>query len=277
VPALRRLAPQTRIVVDSVDIVYRRLDRQAAVTGLPADRQAAIQTRERELGVYRRADVVLAITEEEQELLAADLPNIPVGVVPNVHRLPPDVPPLEGRRGTVFIGTYWHPPNVDAVHVLGGEVLPRLRAMGYADPVAIAGSRLDEALADAARGYGLEVLGFLESVPAELARRRISVAPLRFGAGLKGKVGEALGCGVPVVGTSIAAEGYLRPERGMRIADDWDAFAFAMLELTRDETQWRRLSAGGRALVSETLGPDRCQRELEELVEHLQTELERAA
>jgi glycosyltransferase involved in cell wall biosynthesis/GT2 family glycosyltransferase len=277
VPLLRQLAPETRIVVDSVDIVYRRLDRQAAVTGLATDRQAAAATRERELGVYRRADVVLAITEEEQELLAEDLPGIPVGVVPNVHRLPPDVPPLAGRRGTLFLGTYWHPPNVDAVHVLGREVLPRLRATGYADPVAIAGSRLDEALADAARGYGLDVLGFLESVPDELARRRLSVAPLRYGAGLKGKVGEALGCGVPVVGTSIAAEGYAGPERGMRVADDWDAFAAAIVELSGDDELWHELSSGGRRLVSETLGPERCERELADLIEHLQAELGRAA
>jgi glycosyltransferase involved in cell wall biosynthesis/GT2 family glycosyltransferase len=274
---LRRLAPETRIVVDSVDIVYRRLQRQADVTGLPEDRRAAAETRTRELEVYRRADVVLAITEEEQELLAEDLPGIPVGVVPNVHRLPADVAPLAGRRGALFLGTYWHPPNVDAVHVLGSEVLPRLRALGYDEPVAIAGSRLDEALASDARRYGLEVLGFLESVPEELARRRVSVAPLRFGAGLKGKVGEALGCGLPVVGTPIAAEGYRDPARGMLVCDDWDAFAGAIVRLSDGDRLWQELSAGGRALVAETLGPDRCQRELAELVEYLGARVARAA
>jgi glycosyltransferase involved in cell wall biosynthesis len=98
---------------------------------------------------------------------------------------------------------------------------------------------------------------------AELAVRRISIAPLRFGAGLKGKVGESLAAGVPVVGTTIAAEGFDRPERGMLIADTAAAFAEAVVRLSTGDELWGRLSAGGRELVSETLGLGACETALE--------------
>jgi glycosyltransferase involved in cell wall biosynthesis len=101
---------------------------------------------------------------------------------------------------------------------------------------------------------------------AELAARRISIAPLRFGAGLKGKVGESLAAGVPVVGTTIAAEGFDRPERGMLIADDAAGFARAVMRLEADDGLWARLSAGGRELVSETLGLGACDAALERII-----------
>jgi glycosyltransferase involved in cell wall biosynthesis len=100
---------------------------------------------------------------------------------------------------------------------------------------------------------------------AELAARRISIAPLRFGAGLKGKVGESLAAGVPVVGTTIAAEGFDRPERGMLVADDAAGFAEAVMRLEADDELWARLSAGGRRLVSETLGLGACEAALERI------------
>ncbi len=276
-PILRSEAPQTALVIDSVDIVHLRLERQAAVSRAPADVRLAAETRTRELAAYRRADVVLAISEAEQDLLAAALPGIPVGVVPNVHR--PSAAPTgpAGRRGALFVGTYWHPPNVDAVHVLGGEILPRLRARGYTEPVAIAGARLDDALAAAARDYGLDVLGFLPSVEAELRRWRLSIAPLRFGAGLKGKVGEALGYGVPVIGTAIAAEGYGAEPPGLVVVEDWDSFADAIITLSADDGRWQSLSDAGRAAIAASLGPARCEAELADLIEHLGGRVERVA
>jgi O-antigen biosynthesis protein len=106
-------------------------------------------------------------------------------------------------------------------------------------------------------------------VESELALRRMSIAPLRFGAGLKGKVGESLAAGVPVVATTVAAEGFDRPERGMLIADSAQDFAAAVARLGRDDDLWTRLSAGGRELVSEALGVPACEAALERIVSAL--------
>jgi glycosyltransferase involved in cell wall biosynthesis len=125
---------------------------------------------------------------------------------------------------------------------------------------------MPDALAQLAAAAGADPRGFLPSMPDELAARRISIAPLRFGAGLKGKVGESLAAGVPVVATTIAAEGFDRPERGMLIADTAAGFAAAIERLSSDDELWARLSQGGRELVSETLGTATCDAALERIL-----------
>src|SRR6185312_13592978 len=151
----------------------------------------------------------------ERTLLAGLLPGADVQVLGNVHRVAETVAPLAGRRGSLFVGSYGHAPN--------------------ADPVVVAGANMPDDLAALAAAAGAQPRGFLPSMEAELAGRRISIAPLRFGAGLKGKVGESLAAGVPVVGTTIAAEGFARPERGMLIADTAAEFADAMMRLEADD------------------------------------------
>jgi glycosyltransferase involved in cell wall biosynthesis len=266
VPVLRAVSPRTRIAVDSEDVHFVRIRRAAELAGDRIAVARADHGRAQELAVYAAADVVLAVTEAERALLAGLLPGADVQVLGNVHRLAETVPPPAGRRGSLFVGSYGHAPNVDAVEWLSAEVMPLLRAAGHPDPVVVAGAGMPQDLAALAAAAGAQPRGFLPSMEAELAARRISIAPLRFGAGLKGKVGESLAAGVPVVGTTIAAEGFDRPERGMLIADTAAGFAEAMVRLASDDELWARLSAGGRELVSETLGLGACEAALERIL-----------
>jgi glycosyltransferase involved in cell wall biosynthesis len=266
VPVLRAVSPRTRVAVDSVDVHFVRMRRAAELAGDQIAVARAGHGRAQELAVYAAADVVLTVTEDERALLAGLLPGADVQVLGNVHRVAETVAPLAGRRGSLFVGSYGHAPNVDAVGWLCSDIMPRLQAAGHAGPVVIAGANMPDDLARLAAEAGAQPRGFLPSMEAELAARRISIAPLRFGAGLKGKVGESLAAGVPVVGTTIAAEGFDRPERGMLVADDAAGFAQAVMRLESDDELWARLSAGGRELVSETLGLGACEAALERIV-----------
>jgi uncharacterized lipoprotein YmbA len=267
VPVVRALSPRTRVVVDSVDVHFLRLRREATLTGNPAPLAQAEAVREAELATYRAADVVVAITADERRLLRGLLPGVPVEVVGNVHRPVAQAPDPEGRAGALFVGSFVHPPNADAVRFICCELLPELRALGYRDEVAIAGSAMPDEVRREVKAAGAAALGFLPSVEDDLARRRVSIAPLRFGAGLKGKVGEALACGIPVVGTPVAAEGFQGAEAGMLVADTAAGLARAVVRLTVDDELWRRLSAGGIALVERTLGPDACEAAIRRIVE----------
>jgi glycosyltransferase involved in cell wall biosynthesis len=266
VPVMRAVSPRTRIAVDSVDVHFVRMRRAAELAGDRVAVARADHGRAQELAVYAAADAVLAVTEDERALLSGLLPGADVQVLGNVHRVAETVAPLAGRRGSLFVGSYGHAPNVDAVEWLCSDVMPLLRAAGHAAPVVVAGANMPDDLAALAADAGAQPRGFLPSMEAELAARRISIAPLRFGAGLKGKVGESLAAGVPVVGTTIAAEGFHRPERGMLIADTAHDFAEAVVRLEADDELWARLSAGGRELVSETLGLGACEAALERIV-----------
>jgi len=266
VPVLRAVSPRTRIAVDSVDVHFVRMRRAAELAGDQIAVARADHGRAQELAAYAAADVVLAVTEDERALLAGLLPGADVQVLGNVHRVAETVAPLAGRRGSLFVGSYGHAPNVDAVEWLCAGVMPFLHAAGHTGPVVVAGANIPDDLAALATAAGAQPRGFLPSMDDELAVRRISIAPLRFGAGLKGKVGESLAAGVPVVGTTIAAEGFDRPERGMLIADTAADFAKAVIRLEVDDALWATLSDGGRELVSETLGLGACEAALERIL-----------
>ena len=269
VRVLRAVSPRTRIAVDSVDVHFVRMRRAAELAGDQVAAARADHGRAQELAVYAAADAVLAVTEDERALLAGLLPGADVQVLGNVHRVAETVAPLAGRLGSLFVGSYGHAPNVDAVRWLCSDIMPLLHAAGHANPLVVAGANLPDDLAALATAAGAQPRGFLPSMEAELAARRISIAPLRFGAGLKGKVGESLAAGVPVVGTTIAAEGFDRPERGMLIADTAAEFAEAIMRLENDDELWACLSAGGRELVSETLGLAACEAALERILGRL--------
>jgi glycosyltransferase involved in cell wall biosynthesis len=267
VPVVRALSPRTRVVVDSVDVHFLRMRREAALTADRALLARADAEREAELAAYRAADVVVAITADEQRLLRELLPGMPVEVIGNVHRPAAHVPGPEGRAGALFVGSFVHPPNADAVRFLCSELLPELRSLGYAEEIAVAGAAMPDDVRRALEAAGAAALGFLPSVEADLARRRVSLAPVRFGAGLKGKVGEAFACGVPVVGTAIAAEGFQGAEAGMIVADTAADIAAAVVRVSGDDDLWRRLSAGGTALVERTLSPAAAEAAIRRIVE----------
>ena len=155
VPALRTLSPATRVIVDSVDLHFRRMAREAVLRGDAALAAESESVRVRELAVYRGADVVLAVSDDEQELLCELLPGTPVGILPNVHHTLAAAQSPAGRAGALFVGSYGHAPNVDAVRFLCGEVVPALRALGCGLEVAIAGSNMPEELAALAREAGV--------------------------------------------------------------------------------------------------------------------------
>jgi glycosyltransferase involved in cell wall biosynthesis len=116
----------------------------------------------------------------------------------------------------------------------------------------------------------VQVLGFVQDLQPLLDEARVSVAPLRYGAGVKGKVNQSMAHGIPTVVTSIAAEGmYLVDEQNAMIADEPGRFADAVVRLWTDRALWDRLSAGGRENVREHFSVESATRRLDELLECL--------
>ncbi len=248
---LRRLAPGLPVVIDSVDVHFVRERREAALRGDPALAWRAERTFRDELSVYERADAVITVTARDGEALRAESPQLDVRVVPNLHEVvdDDDVPPREGRQGLVFVGGFRHPPNVDAALWLVHEILPRVRRELPGTPLTLAGSDPPAEVRDLA-GAGIAVTGFVPDLAPVLDAHVVSVAPLRYGAGMKGKIAEAMGRGLPVVTTTCGAEG-MDLEDGVQalLGDDPDRLAAALVRVLRDAELWERLSRAGRAHV----------------------------
>jgi glycosyltransferase involved in cell wall biosynthesis len=251
IPEVRMHAPWANIIYDMVDSHALRMGRQAQLTSdlalqAEADRMGVI-----ELTNARTADVTVAVSEAERQALLDMDPNLVVEVIPPVFALPADIRPgIEGRSGLLFVGGFWHTPNVDAVLWFAREVWPLILKRRPDMVFRVAGSNPSKDIM-ALRGQpGIEVLGYVPDLADLFALSRMSVAPMRYGAGVKGKVGQSMAYGLPVVATSIGAEGMsLENGEHLLIGDTADAFADAVLRLATDDDLWRRVQANGRRFV----------------------------
>lgn len=250
--SIRLRRPDLPVVVDSVDVHYLREMRGAPYSASP--RLATLRawrTRHRELGVYRLADLVLAVTERDRAQILSDLPGTPVALIPNVHEVRDHVPSHEERRrnSLLFVGGFAHAPNVDAMLFFSRDILPLLRQRSGPVEVTIVGAQPPREIV-ALAGDGVVVAGWVPELTPYLDSHCVGIAPLRFGAGMKGKVGQALASGLPVVTTSVGAEGMdLEDGKTALIADAPHAFADAVGRLCTDPRLHRELSQAGRSHV----------------------------
>jgi glycosyltransferase involved in cell wall biosynthesis len=264
-PLLRRLAPQARVLFNNADLNFLRLEREAAVTGSDTLRQEASDVRGHELSAMAMADVSLICNSDELRLLRGDLPLAHLVYLPWVIGARAQAPEsFDQRRGMMFLGGFAHRPNADAVIWLVNEVMPRVRELGRGVKLHMYGYAIPpDVLALNAADVVIE--GYVESLDAAFARHRISVAPLRFGAGFKGKLAESMARGVPAVATGIAVEGTgFVDGRHVLVADDAAAFARAIVRLHEDPGLWERLSSAGRSFVRSAFSEEAGRKRMEE-------------
>ena len=246
--AVRRYCPAAKLIFSTIDLHFLREARSR--NGQEAlDRSRMTLLHRAELRCIQEADHSIVISEAELALIHRELPGVPVSVVPLVREFEAATAlPFEARSGLAFVGNYQHPPNIDAVLFFLREVWPLIHEKLPDAQFSIVGSYMPDVIREAS-GEGVDLLGFVDSLDDLFGRIRLSVAPLRVGAGLKGKVATSLGYGVPIVMTMIAAEGMgLQNEEDALIADDPVAFAEAVIRLYSDSALWDRLSIrGGQA------------------------------
>ena len=265
-PLLRRHAPQARLIFDTVDLHYLREERAARLSGDAAALRAARATRARELGLIAQADATLVVSEAERELLAQDAPRARVRVLSNVHDPAPAGPAWQARRDLLFVGGFRHPPNVDAVRWFAHEVFPAIRALLPDIAFHCIGGDVPDEIGRLAQLPGVHIHGHVPDLAPWLERCRVSVAPLRYGAGVKGKVNQAMAHGLPVVATPAAVEGmHLRDGEDVLVADDAEGFAAAVVRVHRDAALWATLAANGRANVARHFSADAARGAVREL------------
>ncbi len=245
-PMLRALAPNAKIVFDTVDLHFLREEREALSSGDAAARRKAAQTRKSELGLVRDSDTTWVVSTVEQELLHELVPGADVRVVSNIHGASDAPAGREGRRNLVFVGSYRHPPNVDAARWMVQDILPRVRERLPDLELQLVGADAPPEILALANWPGVRYLGHVPDLDPILDASLASVAPLRFGAGIKGKVNQSLARGLPVVATTCAVEGmFLRDGDDVLVADDADAFADAIIRLASEPDLWKRLQSAG--------------------------------
>ncbi|WP_415209054.1 glycosyltransferase [Rudaea sp.] len=245
---VRLYARRAKVIFDTVDLHYLREQRTAQMQGSAELARQAAATRASETKMMDACDLTLVVSETEKALLAREAPGVPVAVVSNVHEVHGCRRAFAERAGLVFVGSFQHPPNVDAVLWFVREVFPLLRAQAKIE-LHVIGNGAPESIARLALD-GVSVHGYVADLATFMDGCRISIAPLRVGAGVKGKVNMAMSYGLPVVATTTAVEGmHVEAGRDVLVADTAAEFAAAILRLYDDEALWSTLSANGLANV----------------------------
>lgn len=252
-PAIRRYAPQAKLLLNLADLQFLREMRTAAASHDAALLDRAEGVRTRELAAIRAADVVTTYSDVEASVVLSHAgPDVRVVKVPWVQRVAENPAPFAPREGLAFLANYQHPPNAEAVAWFAAEVMPLLHRRRPELGFVAYGSYGPDVLEEAP---GVAIGGRVQVLQEMFDRHRVFVVPLRSGAGVKGKVFQALGAGIPVVATPVAAEGIaLIPGEHALVAENAQEFAEAVLRLHDDEALWTRLSHNARALIAERYG-----------------------
>ena len=242
---VRLHAPQSRVIFDTVDLHFLRTDRQADLTSDPKIRERASEKRQLEYDLIDQADETWVVSGVEQKLLREARPGKSIEIVPTIVDVPGSKTPFSLRRDFLFIGGFQHTPNIDAVIFFLEKIHPLVKEhlsdakfyiIGDKTPPEVVALATDNVIV---AGLQPDVRPLFESV-------KLSVAPLRYGAGIKGKINLSMSFGVPVVATSLAVEGIALTDReDILIADEPENFARALIELYESEELWNRLSTNG--------------------------------
>jgi glycosyltransferase involved in cell wall biosynthesis len=240
IPAIRRHS-HSRILYFGHDLHFRRMRQQADLTQDERLLRLAEVMREREDAIWRKADLSLYLSEEEAQIASVLQPDANIGsIVPYCFDRfagPRSAPP---GRDIIFVGGFGHPPNEDAALWFVNEILPRIRADVPEAHLSIIGSNPTERIRALARD-GIVVRANVTDAELEAAYdcARVAVVPLRFGAGVKLKVVEALRAGVPLVTTAVGAQGLSELSHAVAVEDDPASFANAVIALLQDAPLWQ--------------------------------------
>ncbi len=251
---VRLHAPKSWLVFDTVDLHFLRDSREATLTQDPAVQLRAKEKKEREYALVNQADQTWVVSDVEQKLLQEQWPERKIEVVTNIVEVRGSATPFALRRDLLFIGSFQHTPNADAVIYFVQEIYPLLRGrLGQAKFYVIGEKAPPSVVALASEN--VVVTGLQPDVGVYFDSVKLSVAPLRWGAGVKGKINQSMSFGVPVVATPIAVEGMaLKDREDVMVADEPAAFARALVEVYESEELWNRLSQNSlkktRALYS---------------------------
>jgi GT2 family glycosyltransferase/glycosyltransferase involved in cell wall biosynthesis len=249
-PVLRQHAPQARILFDTIDLHYLREQRAAQVAGDASLLRAAARTRALELAVIAATDTTLVVSEAERALLAIDAPQAKVEVLSNLHHVAGAGLPFAQRHDLVFVGGFRHPPNTDAVRWFVDDVFPAIRAQLPQVRFHCIGSDMPADIRALGTRDGVVMHGHVPDITPYMDGCRIALAPLRYGAGVKGKVNLSMAHGQPVVATACAVEGmHLVDGQDVLVADDAAGFAAQVVRLYRDPALWEQLAQAGLANV----------------------------
>ncbi len=251
------------------DLQYRGSERKFEVTGNKVFKKESAQFLKTETRIFNTVDIILPFSTYEEPYIKKLVPEKTVQVIPVYffNNIPEKVPGFDERRDILFVGYFGHPPNPDAIMWFVNAIFPLVKRQIPDIRLHVVGSHPTEEILKLQSPY-INVTGFVSD--EELTRfyrtSKIAILPLRFGAGVKGKLLESLYHQIPTVITPVAAEGIPEIENHSMIAETATDFAEKIKLLYQDKTVWEQYASCGRDLIEKYYTEEAARKLLEEIL-----------
>lgn len=233
---LREMDPKPKLIYFGHDLHFLRVEREYAITGNNKGKQLAKNWKRRELAAFQDFDKIYFPSQVEVDVVAEIDPELDISAIPLYVIEQPEAQTYcwEDRADILFVGGFNHTPNLDAIYWFVEEIFPLVLAACPDLKLNVVGSKMP-AEVEALASKHVVIHGYLtdEELLEQYQQARTVVVPLRFGAGVKGKVLEALQHGVPLVTTTIGAEGLPEPDIVFHIKETASDFAQELVEIER--------------------------------------------
>ncbi|MDC3011011.1 glycosyltransferase [Synechococcus sp. AH-736-G21] len=240
--------PAINFIFDTVDLHYLRQEREAELQDSESLHLQAAHVKDAELAAIRQAPSVLLRSTVEIDILQREVEkNVNLVHFPICRDVESSIPGYADRSGVVFVGGFRHAPNIDSVIYFLNEIYPIIRSDDQDIVINIVGSH-QELLLSELKGVvpglsNVNFLGYVPDVTSLLDSSRLAIAPLRFGAGTKGKVVSSLCRGLPCISSSVAVEGLPGlPLHDLYLANEPKLFAELVIRLYHDPVLWCQCS-----------------------------------
>lgn len=252
---IKELKPDLKIIFNTVDLHHIREKRELEVMHPVSIPEKLLNEYEKskanELNVMALTDATIVVSSAEKAYLEAVDPSLDVHCIPIPVKLTAAVADRQFRKGIVFIGGFRHKPNLDAVRYFLKDIWPKVVELQPDMEFLIVGSEPPDEIISL-KVKGVKVLGFVEDLSTVLDQVVLSVVPLTYGAGIKGKIATSIAAGVPVVSTGIGVEGMgLEDGRNVLVARNESEFAQKIFDLYNNNGLWNSLSGEGLHFVEE--------------------------
>lgn len=239
-----KILPDSKCIFDMVDIHFLRYKRSIELDSKRISlRKKYYKYYKIETQLAQKTDIIVAISEKEKLFMSQYLPTKKIIVVSNIHYHKINlkkIPLFEQRNDLLFIGST-HEPNIDAIYYLHDKIMPLVWKQMPQLKVTVVGNIKNHIKTKLDLRFNLT--GYIENIEPYFLNAKFMVAPLRIGAGVKGKIGQAFEYYLPVITTSIGAEGmFLENNKHAYIADTAEEFANQIMSLYLDNTIWTKFS-----------------------------------
>ena len=266
---VRNHCRNARIIYDTVDLQFIRESRRADVQQNPSLKKKTDEIKRWELQLARACDMTLVVSGDERQVLKNEDPSLDVRVLSLIHDVKIPKKSFSDRSGILFLGAFLHNPNADGVLWFIREIFPKIHADIPDIKFYVVGDRPTEEILSLSSG-NIIVTGYVEDVTDYFENCRVFVAPLRYGAGVKGKINHSMSYGLPVVTTTVGAEGLgLANNENVLIADDPIEFAEKVLRLYRSGELWENLSKNSLNHIRKNFSYDITKGKIQEMIDSI--------